>query len=52
MYRSPPRHVVEYYTQRGSTPGTLLIPEATVIAPRAGGFHNFPRIWSAVQIAM
>lgn len=26
----------EYYSQRASTPGTLLIAEATIISPRAG----------------
>ncbi|KAJ7656308.1 hypothetical protein DFH06DRAFT_1091202 [Mycena polygramma] len=44
-------HVAEYYEQRGSTPGTLLISEATFIAPRAGGYNNIPGIWSEEQIA-
>ncbi|KAJ6608510.1 NADH:flavin oxidoreductase/NADH oxidase [Mycena sp. CBHHK59/15] len=41
----------EYYTQRASTPGTLLITEATFIAARAGGFAHIPGIWSEDQIA-
>ncbi|KAF8890971.1 NADH:flavin oxidoreductase/NADH oxidase [Infundibulicybe gibba] len=40
----------EYYTQRASTPGTLLITEATLIAARAGGFPNVPGIWNQPQI--
>ncbi|KAJ7617526.1 hypothetical protein DFH06DRAFT_104087 [Mycena polygramma] len=47
----PLPHVDEYYEQRGSTPGTLLITEATLIAPRAGGYGNVPGIWSDEQIA-
>jgi len=43
--------VPEYYAQRGSYPGTLLITEATFIAPQAGGFSNAPGIWSPAQIA-
>ena len=39
-------HVAKYYGQRASVPGTLLIAEATVIAPRAGGYPNIPGIWS------
>ncbi|KAG6874836.1 hypothetical protein C0992_006340, partial [Termitomyces sp. T32_za158] len=39
----------EYYSQRSSTPGSLLISEATVIAPRAGGNENCPGIWSSEQ---
>ena len=43
--------VPEYYAQRGSYPGTLLVTEATFIAPQAGGFSNAPGIWSPAQIA-
>lgn len=43
--------VSEYYTQRGSTPGTLLISEATFIAAKAGGYRHVPGIWSDEQIA-
>lgn len=42
--------VKEYYSQRASEPGTLLITEATVINPKAGGFANVPGIWSDAQI--
>lgn len=44
-------NVKEYYAQRASTPGTLLISEATVIAPQAGGYKNGPGIYSDEQIA-
>ena len=42
---------VEYYSQRASTPGTLLITEATFIAPQAGGYSNVPGIWNEKQVA-
>jgi NADPH2 dehydrogenase len=42
--------VPEYYAQRASVPGTLLITEATFIAPQAGGYGNAPGIWSQAQI--
>ena len=41
---------VEYYSQRASTPGTLLITEATLISPRASGYAHVPSIWSQTQI--
>ncbi|KAJ7255776.1 hypothetical protein C8J57DRAFT_1186402 [Mycena rebaudengoi] len=47
----PLPHVREYYTQRASVPGTLLISEATYIAAKAGGINNVPGIWSERQIA-
>ncbi|KAH9056795.1 hypothetical protein EDB87DRAFT_1686813 [Lactarius vividus] len=40
-----------YYTQRSGVPGTLMITEATFIAPQAGGYENIPGIWSDAQIA-
>ncbi|KAF8663699.1 hypothetical protein AX16_000874 [Volvariella volvacea WC 439] len=40
-----------YYAQRASTPGTLLITEATLIAAKAGSAPNVPGIWSEEQIA-
>ncbi|GLI73599.1 chanoclavine-I aldehyde reductase fgaOx3 [Penicillium ochrochloron] len=43
--------VKEYYAQRASTPGTLLITEATIIAPHAGMYPNIPGIWNDAQIA-
>ena len=42
---------VEYYRQRASEPGTLLISEATFIAAKAGGFPHVPGIWNKDQIA-
>lgn len=41
---------VEYYSQRASMPGTLLISEATIIAPQAGGKPHLPHITSEAQI--
>ncbi|KAJ6612867.1 hypothetical protein B0H10DRAFT_1806688 [Mycena sp. CBHHK59/15] len=43
--------MAEYYSQRASRPGTLLITEATFIAARAGGYKHVPGIWSTAQIA-
>ncbi|EEU34904.1 uncharacterized protein NECHADRAFT_39670 [Fusarium vanettenii 77-13-4] len=40
----------EYYGQRASVPGTLLISEATFISREAGGYPNVPGIWSQEQI--
>ena len=40
-----------YYEQRASVPGTLIISEASIIAPQAGGYANVPGIWSDAQIA-
>ncbi|KAJ7146474.1 NADH:flavin oxidoreductase/NADH oxidase [Mycena epipterygia] len=48
---APLPHVAEYYEQRASTSGSLLISEATFIAPRAGGYKNAPGIWSDEQIS-
>ncbi|KAI0362490.1 FMN-linked oxidoreductase [Trametes cingulata] len=44
---------VQYYAQRASVPGTLLIAEATFIAAKAGGLSlgpNIPGIWNEEQI--
>ena len=54
-YRADDNHVplpfvAEYYEQRGSYSGTLLITEATFIAPEAGGYANVPGIYNAEQI--
>lgn len=54
-YRADDKHVhgdlaVEYYKQRSSTPGTLLITEATFIAPEAGGYKNVPGLWNEDQV--
>ncbi|KZV76887.1 NADH:flavin oxidoreductase/NADH oxidase [Peniophora sp. CONT] len=42
---------IEYYKQRSSTPGTLLITEATFIAPQAGGYTTVPGVWNEAQVA-
>ncbi|KAF3006828.1 hypothetical protein E8E13_010606 [Curvularia kusanoi] len=42
---------VEYYTQRASTPGTLIIAEATLISPAHAGMPHGPGIWTQEQIA-
>ncbi|KAF7376915.1 FMN-linked oxidoreductase [Mycena sanguinolenta] len=42
--------VTDFYSQRASKPGTLLITEATFIAARAGGLAHCPGIWSKDQI--
>lgn len=47
----PNDRMVTYYEQRASTPGTLLVTEATFITERAGGFKYVPGIWSKEQIA-
>ncbi|RAL11326.1 alkene reductase [Aspergillus homomorphus CBS 101889] len=43
--------VTEHYAQRAAVPGTLLITEATLVSPRAGGYRNVPGIWNEAQIA-
>ncbi|KAF2280050.1 FMN-linked oxidoreductase [Westerdykella ornata] len=42
--------VVDYYAQRASVPGTLLITEATFIDPKNGGYPNVPGIYNQAQI--
>lgn len=41
---------VEYYAQRASEPGTLLIAEATLVSQKAGGYDYAPGIWSDEQV--
>ncbi|EKV08070.1 NADH:flavin oxidoreductase/NADH oxidase family protein [Penicillium digitatum] len=48
---TPLPFVKEYYAQRASVPGTLLISEATSISARAGGYPNAPGIYNDAQIA-
>ncbi|TFK72632.1 FMN-linked oxidoreductase [Pluteus cervinus] len=49
--QAPLVHLVRpYYEQRASTPGTLLITEATAIARQASGFPNAAGIYSQDQI--
>ncbi|KAJ3506865.1 hypothetical protein NMY22_g17110 [Coprinellus aureogranulatus] len=42
--------VKEYYAQRASVPGTLLITEATFIAPEARGYRYAPGVWNQEQV--
>ncbi|KAL3486074.1 hypothetical protein BJX62DRAFT_242315 [Aspergillus germanicus] len=54
-YRADDDHVPldivrEYYAQRASVPGTLLVSEGTFISARAGGMNNVPGIWNEAQI--
>ncbi|KAH9914066.1 NADH:flavin oxidoreductase/NADH oxidase [Epithele typhae] len=43
---------VTYYSQRASTPGTLLITEATDVTPYSGIFSkHVPGVWSDEQVA-
>ncbi|KAJ7749804.1 hypothetical protein DFH07DRAFT_828423 [Mycena maculata] len=42
--------VSDYYGQRASKAGSLLITEATFIAARAGGYPHVPGIWSPEQV--
>lgn len=41
---------LEYYSQRASVPGTLIITEATLISEAHSGFPNAPGIWTDAQI--
>lgn len=41
---------VDYYAQRASVPGTLLIAEGTIIHPKSLGLPGSPGIWSQEQI--
>ena len=41
----------EYYGQRSQVAGTLIITEAGIISPGAGGFPNAPGIWRDDQVA-
>ncbi|MCJ1474986.1 Chanoclavine-I aldehyde reductase fgaOx3 [Lambiella insularis] len=40
----------EYYAQRASVPGTMLITEATFISPQTAGYPNVPGIYSKDQV--
>ncbi len=41
---------VEYYAQRASVPGTLLITEATFISANGAGMNLVPGVWSDAQV--
>lgn len=54
-FRANKKHVPlplmkEYYGQRASTPGILLITEATFISQQAAGYDNVPGLWNTDQI--
>lgn len=54
-FRANENHVlgelsVEYYAQRASYPGTFLISEATMIAPKAGKYVHVPHIVNDEQV--
>ena len=42
--------MVEYYAQRSSTPGTLIITEGGIVHPKADGMPFLPGIWNKEQI--
>ncbi len=46
----PAPYVKDYYAQRASTPGTLLVTEATYVSARGGGYDNAPGIWNREQV--
>ena len=41
---------VEYYRQRASEPGTLLISEGIFFSGKVGGLSNVPGLWNEEQI--
>lgn len=41
---------MEYYYQRASVPGALLIAEASLISPTHGGVPNSPGVWNNAQV--
>ncbi|KAL4252354.1 Aldolase-type TIM barrel [Abortiporus biennis] len=55
-YRANSKYVpsalqAEYYAQRASNPGTLLVTEATYIHEKAGGYPNAPALQTDEQAA-
>lgn len=42
---------IPYYSQRSTTPGSLVFTGTTLIAPQATGFDHAPGIWSEEQVA-
>ncbi|KAF9760879.1 hypothetical protein IL306_004088 [Fusarium sp. DS 682] len=50
--RIPNALMKEYYGQRASIPGTLIITEGTLVSPAAGGgFARTPGIWNQEQVS-
>ncbi|KAH8801797.1 putative N-ethylmaleimide reductase [Xylogone sp. PMI_703] len=48
--RVPTPLMKEYYSQRASVPGTLIVVEGTFVSPACGGFTNGPGVWSNEQV--
>ncbi|KAG1832337.1 hypothetical protein F4604DRAFT_1694809 [Suillus subluteus] len=48
--RVPSPQAPVYYSQRGSTPGTLLVAEATIISQNAGGYDHVPGIYTDAHV--
>src|SRR5689334_17253145 len=48
--RVPTPMMRDYYSQRASVPGTLIITEGTFVSSGSGGFPNAPGIWNEDQI--
>ncbi|KIW13024.1 hypothetical protein PV08_08211 [Exophiala spinifera] len=48
---TPHDMMTEYYAQRASVAGTLLISEATSVSPRSAAMPHTPGIWTAEHIA-
>jgi NADPH2 dehydrogenase len=48
--RVPTAMMKEYYSQRASVPGTLIIAEGTFITANCGGFPHAPGIWREDQV--
>lgn len=47
----PSEMALDYYSQRASVPGTLIISEGTLLSPEAIGWLNIPMIYTRQQIA-
>lgn len=47
---TPHEMMIEYYAQRASVRGSLLISEATSVSPRSSAQPNTPGLWSAEHI--
>jgi NADPH2 dehydrogenase len=46
----PSSLMIDYYSQRASIPGTLIISESTAITPKSASLPNTPGIWNQTQI--
>jgi NADPH2 dehydrogenase len=47
----PTPFMADYYAQRGSSPGTLLISEATFISDAQAGYFHAPGLFTSEQVA-